>query len=327
MLISLKNYFCLTSFIILAFACQNNSLEILKTNESILKSEPVFESYLALEYLNFSQKLLSVADNKNSEYFAKKGLDTFFRKDIVPENPLNWQVDENQIKEMIFMQKRMEEINNIKSLRIQLPIQLAHLHYLYDCWISKESKGIFAGDEIANCRITFSKLIEEIESFHNELKKDKTPKTKIIEDKFDRFEVFFDAQNANLNDQSSKQLLAIIEHLKKIKGEYNLILVGNSDDNSNSLASQNLANARINCVKNYLLANGISQDLININYEGEDLPDIVTSDLEENKINRLVGVYVFYNSSNFTSYPLPLLQNLYLRDEISKSRLKRGIAN
>lgn len=327
MLISLKNYFCFTSLIILAFACQNSSLEILKTNESILKSEPVFESYLALEYLNFSQKLLSVNDKKNSQYFAKKGLDTFLRKDIIPENPLNWQVDENQIKEMIFMQKRMEEINNIKNLRIQLPIQLAHLHYLYDCWISKESKGIFAGDEIANCRITFSKLIEEIESFHNELKKDKTPKTKIIEDKFDRFEVFFDAQNANLNDQSSKQLLGIIEHLKKIKGEYNLILVGNSDDNSNSLSSQNLANARINCVKNYLLANGISQDLININYEGEDLPDIVTSDLEENKINRLVGVYVFYNSSNFKSYPLPLLQNLYLRDEISKSRIKRGIAN
>ena len=171
MLISLKNYFCFTSLIILAFACQNNSLEILKNNESILKSEPVFESYLALEYLNFSQKLLAVNDKKNSQYFAKKGLDTFLRKDIIPENPLNWQVDENQIKEMIFMQKRMEEINNIKSLRIQLPIQLAHLHYLYDCWISKESKGIFAGDEIANCRITFSKLIEEIESFHNELKK------------------------------------------------------------------------------------------------------------------------------------------------------------
>ena len=325
MLISLKNYFYLTSLSIALFACQISSLEILNSKESFLKSQPNYESYLALEYLNFSQKLLTVDDKKNSEYFAKKGLDSFYGKDIIPENPLNWHVDENQIKEMIFMQKRIEEISNITTLRIQLPIQLAHLHYLYDCWISKESRGIFSVDEIANCRITFSKLIEEIEIFHNELKKDKTPKTKIIEDKFDRFEIAFDAQNSNLNDQSTLQLLTLIEHLKKIKGEYNLILVGNSDDNSNTLASQNLANSRINCVKDYLIANGILQNLININYEGEDLPDIVTNDLVENKFNRIVGIYVFYNGNNSKFYPLPLLQNLYLKDEISKSRKKRGI--
>jgi len=327
MLITLKKYFCILLLIILVFACQNNSLEILNSKESILKSEPVYESYLALEYLNFSRRLKIIKDEKNSEYFAKKGLETFMRKDILPENPLKWQVDNNQIKEMIFMQKRMEEINSIASLRVQLPIQIAHLHYLYDCWISKESKAIFLGDEIANCRVTFSKLLEEIESFYVESKKDKSPKTKIVEDKFDRFEIAFDAQNSNLNDQSSKQLLEVLDHLKKVKGVYNLLLVGNGDDNSNSLINQNIANDRINAVKNYLIANGVVDNLITISYEGEDLPDIVTNDSQDNKINRIVAIYIFYQGNNFSPYPLPILQNLYLREQISNARKQRGLQN
>jgi len=309
----------------LVFACRNNSLDILNSKESILKSEPVYESYLALEYLNFSRKLKTIKDEENSEYFAKKGLETFMRKDILPENPLRWKVDNKQIKEMIFMQKRMEEIDSISSLRVQLPIQIAHLHYLYDCWISKESKPIFAGDDLANCRVTFSKLLEEIETFYVESKKDKTPKTKIIEEKFDRFEIAFDAQNSNLNDQSSKQLLGVLDHLKNVKGEYNFLLVGNGDDNSNSLINQNLAKDRVNVVKNYLIANGVVENLISINYEGEDMPDIVTNDSQDNKINRIVGVYIFYQGNNFSPYPLPLLQNLYLRDQISKTRKQRGL--
>ncbi len=327
MLINLKKYFFILPIMLLTCSCKNNSLTILSSKESILKSETAYESYLALEYLNFSRRLQLINDKKNSEYFAKKGLETYMHKDILPENPLKWQVDNKQIKGMIFMQKRMEEINAIASLRVRLPIQMAHLHYLYDCWISKESKAIFAGDEIANCRVTFSKLLEEIESFHIESKKDKLPKTKIIENKFDRFEIAFDAQNSNLNDQSDKQLLTVLDHLKKVKGEYNLLLVGNGDNNSNSLINQNIANDRINTVKNYLIANGVLDDLISINYEGEDLPDIVTNDSLYDKINRIVSIYVFYQGKNFSPYPLPLLQNLYLRDQISKARDQRGLTN
>ncbi len=327
MLISLKKYFSILPLMLLIISCQKSSLEILVEKESILKSEPVYESYLALEYLNFSRRLLAIDDKKTSAYFANKGLEIFMRKDIVPENPLNWQADHNQIKEMIFMQKRMEEIDSLSSLRFQLPIQIAHLHYLYDCWISKESKSIFLGDDIANCRVTFSKLIEEIESYANDLKKDKTPKTKIIEDRFDRFEIAFDAQSSNFNDKSSINLSEVLSHLQKINGEYNLILVGNGDDNSNSLINQNLANDRLNNVKNYLINNGVVEHLISINYEGENLPDIVTNDLVENKINRVVAIYVFYQGKNFTSYPLPILQNLYLRDQISKAREQKGLKN
>lgn len=327
MLKIIRKFPILISIIFVISACKTNNLGLLSTKEATLKSEPNYQSYLALEYLNFSRKLLAVEDKKTSEYFAKKGLDTFERQDIIPENPLKWNADSKQIKEMIFMQKRLEEINSITSLRTQLPIQMAHLHYLYDCWISRESQEIFAGEEIANCRITFSKLLEEIETFYSQSKIDKTAKTQISEDRFDRFEVSFDIENSNLNDQSTKQIKTIFDHLKSVKGQYNLIIVGNADDNTDNLINQNLAKDRMITVKNYLIANGVVDHLISLNYEGEDLPDIVTSDLVANKINRNVAVYVFYNQSNFNQYPLPLLQNLYLKDQIKKTRDSRGLKN
>lgn len=314
----------------LVCCCQHRAtnLDELSSKESLMKSEPVFESYLALEYLNFARKLKNVKDFKNSEYFAQKGLDTFMRKDVIPENPLNFSTDNSQVKEMIFMQKRLEEINSIPSLRVNLPIQLAHLHYLFDCWISKESSAIFVSEDLAYCKTTFSKLMEEIENYYYQTKKDKTQKTEIIEAKFDRFEINFDIQSSNINDKETEQLLKVINHLKKFKGEYSIILVGNADDNKDNLLNQNLIRDRINTVKNYLLANGVIDYQISVNYDGEDLPDIVTSDSQNYKINRNVAIYILnQGKENASPYPLPLLQNLYLKKQINQGKEKRGLKN
>ncbi|GDX36026.1 hypothetical protein LBMAG18_05370 [Alphaproteobacteria bacterium] len=310
--------------------CQHqiSKLEELNSKESLIKSEPVFESYLALEYLNFARKLRNVKDFKNSEYFAKKGLDAFIRKDIIPENPINFATDNTQIKEMVFMQKRLEEINSINSLRINLPIQLAHLHYLYDCWIIKESSNIFVSEDLAYCKTTFSKLLEEIENYYHDTKKDKTVKTQIIETKFDRFEINFDIQSSNINDKEAEELSKIINYLKKFKGEYSIILLGSADDNKDNLLNQNLIRDRINTVKNYLLANGVIDYQISVNYDGEDLPDIVTSDSLNYKINRNVSIYIInQGKENASSYPLPLLQNLYLKEQIRLGKERRGLKN
>ena len=312
----------------LVCCCQHQitNLEELSSKESLMKSEPVFESYLALEYLNFARKLRNVKDFKNSEYFAKKGLNTFMRKDVIPENPINFATDNTQIKEMVFMQKRLEEINSIPALRVNLPIQLAHLHYLYDCWISKESSAIFVSEDLAYCKTTFSKLLEEIENYYHDTKKDKTVKTQIIETKFDRFEINFDIQSSNINDKETEQLSKIINYLKKFKGEYSIILVGNADDNKDNLLNQNLIRDRINTVKNYLLANGVIDYQISVNYDGENLPDLVTSDSLNYKLNRNVAIYIInQGKENASSYPLPLLQNLYLKEQIAQAKEKRGL--
>lgn len=301
-------------------------LEELSSKESLMKSEPVFESYLALEYLNFARKLRNVKDFKNSEYFAKKGLNTFMRKDVIPENPINFATDNSQIKEMIFMQKRLEEINSITTLRVNLPIQLAHLHYLYDCWISKESSSAFISEDLAYCKTTFSKLMTEMENYYYQTKKDKTVKTEFIEAKFERFEINFDIQSSNISDKETDQLTKVINHLKKFKGEYSIILVGNADDNKDNLLNQNLIRDRINTVKNYLLANGVIDYQISVNYDGENLPDLVTNDSLNYKLNRNVAIYVInQGKENASSYPLPLLQNLYLKEQIAQAKEKRGL--
>lgn len=69
------------------------------------------------------------------------------------------------------MQKRLENITSTPYLKFNLPIQLAHTFYLYDCWVSKESQPSFRGIGLSYCRENFSKMLNELEIYFNDSKK------------------------------------------------------------------------------------------------------------------------------------------------------------
>ena len=73
--------------LLLLISCKNY-LPILASKESELKIKGDYDSYLALEYLVFSNKLEKIKDNKSANHFAKKALKISQGKEYVPENPL-----------------------------------------------------------------------------------------------------------------------------------------------------------------------------------------------------------------------------------------------
>lgn len=300
-------------------------LERLSRVEGSLRTERKYDSYLALEYLEYSRNLASVKDKKKSEYFAKKGLDLIDRKIIVPENPINWEADPAQVEEMVLMQDRLETILNTSNLKFYLPIQLAHLTYLYDCWISRESKAVFRADELAQCRVRFYKLAEEIEHYLVDLKKDQQPKVKIIEPEFERFEILFDFNSSKFNDKANADLIKILNYLKTIQVGYRILLVGNADRSGHELYNRDLASYRAEVVKYYLSKNGVAKESIETRSAGEDFPDILTKDGVHQQSNRTVGIYVMKGLRDFSDYPLPLIENYVYRDEIKKARKERGL--
>jgi len=301
--------------------------QILANRELDLKSRGGYESYLSLEYLDFSRRLTIVKDIQASEYFAKKGLDIMSGKTYIPENPLDWEADKSRIEELILVQKKLEILLNNKNLIYQMPIQMAHLSYLYDCWASKESKEIFIADELSHCRVSFGKLIDEIEIYLEESTKNKLPDVKIIEPEFSRFEIIFDAENYLLNDKANKSMIEIIDYLNSLKGKFKILITANPDNAIKALYNQSLVKNRVEIVKNYLIKNGIDESSIEERIESEDFPDIIANDDIKNQINRSVGVYVLRGQGDFKPYPLPLLQNLLYKVQVEKARKERGLGN
>src|SRR3989338_3097194 len=316
----------LTLTTILVITSCTTSLQLLSNEGLSLKTKGGYKSYLALEYLSFSRRLLVVKHKNASDYFAKKGLKIAAGEEFVPENPMGWKADLGQMEEMILMQKRLENILHSNShVTFYLPIQTAHLSYLYDCWISRESKVIFRNSELAECRERFVKLLDEIEHYIVYLKKDKTPKVEIKEPEFERFEILFDFNNFKLNDRASKELVKILKYLKTLNGDFRILLVGNADRAGLELYNQNIALDRADVIKNYLIKNGVAKDLVELRSVGEDFPDIITKDGMQQQVNRTVGIYFLNGQGSFSSYPLPLLENIVYREEIRRAREQKGL--
>ena len=324
----LLNKFFLPLIVSLFFtscATVETPLHILSNQESSLKTQGGYDAYLALEYLAFARNLESVKDNKNAEHFAKKGLLAARGNEVVPENPIKWKADPAQMEEMVLMQKRMEMVLDAPHMKFYLPIQLAHLSYLYDCWISRESKAVFRASELAQCKTRFNKLLDEVEHYIEDSKKDNQPKVTITEPKFERFEILFDLNNAKLNDKANKDLVAVLKYLKTLSGNFRILVVGNADQTGLVLYNDNLAFKRAELVKNYLIKNGVFEELVELRSVGEDFPDIITKNGIQQQDNRTVGIYVLKNSNSFSDFPLPLIENKVYYNEVTKARKVRGL--
>lgn len=321
-----KKYFSLLILSFLLTSCAASNLEQLSEKENFLKSRYDYNAYLSLEYLQFSRNLFAEKSKSDAQYFAAKGLELSLNEEYIPENPIEWDADRFQMEELVAMQKRLELVLEPR-IKNNMPIQMAHLSYLYDCWAAKESQPIFRAAELATCREKFYKLLGEIEYYIDDLRKDKTPKTIIIEPKFQRFEILFDFNNANINDKASGMLITTLQYLASLQGNYRLLLVGNTDRSGSKLYNQNLAFKRTQIVKNYLTKNGVSAKSIEFRSFGEEFPDILTRDGMKQQRNRSVGIYVLTGADSFNPYPLPLIENFIYKKAVKERRVKRGLAN
>jgi outer membrane protein OmpA-like peptidoglycan-associated protein len=323
----LKIFLSLSIILLSTFSCvkKPNNLQKLSTNEGDLKTTGGYNSYLALEYLDLSRNLAAAKKPKDSEYFAKKGAIAARDDYFSPEDPRRWNADPQQMEEMILMQKRLEMVLDSPHITFYLPIQTAHLTYLYDCWISRESQAIFRVSDLSYCKTRFYKLLDEIEKYIDDLKRDKQPKIEIKEPEFTRFEILFDLNSDKFNDKANKDMIVMLDNLAEFKGDYRVLIVGNADRTGKLLYNQNLALRRAMLVKNYLTKNGVPSELVDFRSMGEDFPDIITANGIQQQLNRSVGIYVLKGHGTFNDYPLPLIEHLIYQEEIKQARKKRGL--
>ncbi len=300
-------------------------IDQLSARQSSLKSRADYNSYLALEYLEFSKNLIKANQQKVAEHFIDKGLAVANGQNVVPENPLVWGADSLQMEEFVMMQKRLEAVLNTPQLKNEMPIQLAHLTYLYDCFASREVKEVFKVSNLAQCKSKFKILLEEIENYIDNPKQEPKPEVVIKEPQFEYYEVFFAFNSGQLNNKGEADIIKILDYLSSLKTDYKVLVVGKADRVGDNLYNKNLALRRAKLVRDYLVNNGITESIVQFRSLGEDLPDIITKDGAREPENRAVVVYILKGQDSFDNYPVPLLNNKIYEKKVIKERNKRGL--
>jgi outer membrane protein OmpA-like peptidoglycan-associated protein len=311
--------------ILVFFLCScSSNLQKLAKQEPKMKLEGYFSSYLALEYLDFSRSLLEKGNFLNSEYFAKKGIDASKGYKVILENPRWWHVKEPlELEDMISAQTRYERIY-IPLTREKLPVQLAHLTFLYDCWIVNETKPAYRMGELSRCKVRFYSLLKEVEDFVDNYGKKTEPKTKIEDIEFERYFVFFDFDIYKINEKANRQIVNILNRIDELEGDYCVVLMGNADRSGKNLYNENLSLNRANAVKKYMRKNGVPEHLFDVRPQGEEFPDIITKDRIKQQYNRTVQVYLVRGAKSVRDIPLPVLKNIAYKQEIEREKKKRG---
>ncbi len=312
------------SLLLLQTSCVNN-LQDLASRESELKARRSFNGYLALEYLQYSRDLANKYNWRDSDYFSRKGIKAARNQDIFPEVPEDWDLDNSQIEQATLARtKLIKLLYNPKATQALSP-QLAHLNLLYDCWISREKEPWQLAD-MARCKILFFRLDDEINKYLEQ--KEPKPKIKSIvikEPELNRFNIYFDLNFYKFSSKADKVFNDLFKYLETLNGDYKILIVGRSDRLGKKLYNDSLAQKRALVVKTRLIKNGIPEDLIELKSFGADSPEIITEENDQNKNNRVVGVYVLKGKDSLSEIPLPLIENYLYKQEIVKTKKQRGV--
>ncbi len=316
--------FLIILFLIFQTSCQNN-LQDLVSREQELKNRRSLNGYLALEYLQYSRDLANKYNWKDSDYFSKKGIRAARNETIYPEVPEEWDLDNTQIEQATLARAKLIKLFVNNQARQILPVQLAHLHLLYDCWITREKEPWQLSD-MARCKILFFRLEGEINEYLDNLRPAKEVKIiEIKEPEFTRYDVYFDLDLTKFNTKADKTFNELLKYLESLNGDYRLMVVGGADRMGSKLYNDVLARDRALAVRDRLIKNGVPENVITMKSLSFDNPHIITKEYDQNKSNRVVGVYILKGRDNLSEIPLPLIDNHLYRKEIIKVKKQRGL--
>ncbi len=309
--------------VLLSFASCTNNLKKLTKSEGEIKSRQNLNGYLALEYLEYSRSLADQHNQKDANYFANKGIKAAKNQEIFPEVPEDWKVDNSQIGEANLAREKLTRLFYDQQARQNIPIQLAHLHLLYDCWVSSTKKQ---STDMNQCKILFFKLEDEINKYLVEQKL--LSEAKIVEiqpPEFTRFDIYFDLGLHKFNSEADRSFVKLLNHLESLNGDYKILVVGNADRMGKKLSNDVLARDRALMVKTRLIKNGVPENLIELKSFSSDNPQIITSQGDKNRSNRSVEVYILKGKDNLSEIPLPLIEQYIYKKEILETKKKRGL--
>ena len=229
-----------------------------------------FTRQLTREYLSFAEfEAEQMIDWPDARHFAAKGLQTAAGSPVEPENPVDWNLPEHQVKGLIEAHQRLVETLQ-KGARDRLPKVAAMAQARFDCWVEQQEEN-WQRHHIAACRQGFDAAMEQLDK----------PAPRTIQFAFD---------SATLEAADLDLLVALAGNTRKLQGA--IEVAGHADRAGSEAHNMGLSKRRAAAVGAVLHGLGIPRQRLALSAHGEGRPRIATPDGTRERRNRRVEITV-----------------------------------
>lgn len=271
------------------------------------ENEKEFYTHLEEEYRIYGDYKTANYDWKGARLFYRKANTIRDGKRLMPEeiyrntDIINFLSKDITFEQFEDMRERMLLILNDSDSKQQYPEEVANLQFYYDCWVLEE-KLYTRYSQIARCKQGFIDTLAYLEFKLLRLSTDERDliKQNIDNDNIEvevfvrpkRYVIYFDFDSSALSPDSSRVLWEFLNDAKNITGKYIVNVVGHADRTGARKYNEQLSKRRTDTIKHYLIKNGIPENIIKINWQGEIDPQVITNDNFKETLNRRVVITI-----------------------------------
>lgn len=242
-----------------------------------------FRSGLAIEYLSFAESEAELGHEKNSRYFAKKGLRAAHDKATPPEDPATWEIDADTLTELRNARERLMRVRSDFFQRVSSQT-LARAQMLYDCWVMQAATNT---DDDLNlpCRGEFLGELDKLEQIIDTL--GPTPKVTLPA----HYTILFPSGGTALDGNAAFTMQEVLA-ITRLYPDYTIDITGHTDRVGTREDNLVLSTERAAAVAAALADAGIDPERIGFSADGEDNPAVPTLDGVARERNRRVEISV-----------------------------------
>ncbi|MEQ9607941.1 MAG: OmpA family protein [Kiloniellaceae bacterium] len=255
-----------------------------------------FDDYLAREYRDF---FLFEADEMydwiDADYFAEKALMANEHKNIAPENPGEWGIDEAHMPALVSARQNLMGAFD-KGAKEKAPEAAAIAQAKYDCWVEQQEEG-HQPTHIAACRAEFEMAMDQLNGAMQtaEVAPEPQPAPEprmVIGEEVARMVLYFDFDKSDLRPVSQEKVDTFVEQMKGLS-DIVVFVEGHADRAGPSGYNIDLSERRAEQVRQSLIREGITVgdlDELKTAARGEENPAVSTPDGVPEQANRRVEI-------------------------------------
>lgn len=257
-----------------------------------------FDGYLAREYRDF---FLFEADEMydwiDADYFAEKALAARDNRNVQPENPAEWDIDEAHMPALTAGRQELMEAFALGG-KEKAPEAAAIAQAKYDCWVEQQEEG-HQPTHIAACRQEFMSAMAALQGAMQTAavvpapEPAPEPETRmVIGEELARTILYFDFDKSQVTEASTNKIDNFVEQMKGLQ-DIVVFVEGHADRAGPDSYNVELSERRAEQVRQELIKEGITVgDLEELKTaaKGEQEPAVQTPDGVAEQANRRVEI-------------------------------------
>jgi OOP family OmpA-OmpF porin len=278
----------LTSILALLALTACDTTASLKDLRNAAPNQDPYYATLASLYQDYAENELKLYDWWSSKYFADKGLMAAYGKNIEPEQPDNWDIDEAQLRTMrAARQVLMASLT--PEMKAQHPREAAQAVMYFDCWVENQEEG-WETESIETCRDEFYNAVGKLETISPDVAAD-APAQPAQPVEATSSILYFPYDDDSLTDLALEALNQLIDYVKS-SDDATVVLNGHADRSGKEDYNFTLSERRSRFVLDKLLAAGVDAGRISYFAFGETDPKVPTEDGVKEPANRRVEIFI-----------------------------------